>query len=89
MKKAEPTPGNLRFEDAMARLDAIVSGMESGKIGIEELIEKYAEAMALKAHCQKILDQAELRIRRIQEAADGTIQAEEFTPDAARPGEET
>ena len=43
-------PKNLKFEEAMKRLDAIVEAMESGKIGIEEAIERYEEAMALHAH---------------------------------------
>lgn len=55
----------------MKRLDTIVEAMESGKIGIEEAIDRYEEAMALHGHCQSILDQAELRIRKIQVDASG------------------
>ncbi len=69
MKK--PPLKNLKFEDALERLDAIVRAMESGEIGIEESIARYEEAMALKAHCQRILDAAELRIRKIQVDAAG------------------
>jgi len=64
-------PKNLKFEDAMKRLDAIVTSMESGEIGIEESLDRYEEAMALRAHCQAILDQAELRISKIQVDAEG------------------
>lgn len=63
----------LKFEDAMQRLDAIVEAMESGEIGIEEVLERYEEAMTLKAHCQAILDEAELRIKRIQADAAGGV----------------
>jgi len=66
----------LKFEDAMQRLDAIVEAMESGEIGIEEVLERYEEAMTLKAHCQAILDEAELRIKRIQADAAGGITAQ-------------
>lgn len=76
-------PKNLKFEEAMKRLDAIVDAMESGKIGIEEAIDRYEEAMALHAHCQAVLDQAELRIRKIQADASGKITATSFEP----PGE--
>lgn len=70
----------LKFEEAMQRLDQIVDAMESGEIGIEEVLERYEEAMALKAHCQAILDQAELRIKRIQADAAGNVTAEPFEP---------
>lgn len=80
-------PKNLKFEDAMKRLDAIVSSMESGEIGIEESLERYEEAMALRAHCQTILDQAELRIKKIQLDADGKVLSEPFSPAAHADGD--
>lgn len=73
----------LKFEEAMQRLDAIVEAMESGEIGIEDSIAKYEEAMALAAHCRKILDQAELRIQKIQRDAGGQPKAIPFTPEPA------
>ena len=75
-------PRNLKFEDAMKRLDAIVDAMESGEIGIEDAIEKYEEAMALKAYCQSILDHAEQRIKRIQFDASGAATVAPFEPPA-------
>lgn len=82
------TPKNLKFEQAMQRLDAIVEAMESGEIGIEESISKYEEAMKLAAHCRKILDESEQRIKQIQLDAAGEPQAEPFEPPAAPAGEE-
>jgi len=85
------TPRNLKFEQAMQRLDAIVEAMESGEIGIEESISKYEEAMQLAAHCRRILDQAEQRIRQIQLDAAGEPKTVPFEPPAGSPdnGEET
>lgn len=68
-------PKSLKFEDAMSRLESIVESMESGEIGIEESVVKYEEAMELAAHCRKILDEAELRIQKIQLDAAGQPQA--------------
>lgn len=56
----------MSFEDAMRRLDAIVEAMDSGKIGVEESIARYEEAMQLAAHCRQILERAEMQIRRVQ-----------------------
>jgi exodeoxyribonuclease VII small subunit len=75
-------PKNLKFEQAMQRLDAIVEAMESGEIGIEESIAKYEEAMQLAAHCRRILDESEQRIKKIQLDEAGRLQTEPFEPPA-------
>jgi exodeoxyribonuclease VII small subunit len=77
------TPRKLRFEEAMERLDAIVDAMETGQIGIEESIAKYEEAMQLAAHCRRILDESEQRIKKIQLDAAGEVRAEPFEPPPA------
>lgn len=86
-------PRNLKFEDAMSRLESIVDSMESGEIGIEESVGKYEEAMELAAHCRKILDEAEMRIQKIQLDAAGQPQATPLDaselPGDEQPGQET
>jgi exodeoxyribonuclease VII small subunit len=72
----------LKFEEAMQRLDAIVSALESGEIGIEDSIAKYEEAMNLAAQCRQILDEAEQRIQQIQINAAGKPEAVPFEPPA-------
>jgi len=82
-------PGKkLKFEQAMQRLDAIVEAMESGEIGIEESIAKYEEAMGLAAHCREILDEAEQRIKKIQQDAAGRLRTEPFEAEATAPDDE-
>lgn len=76
------TPKNLTFEDALDRLDDIVSAMESGEIGIEESISRYEEAMKLHQHCRAILDRAEQRIKQIQANAAGKLQVQDFQREA-------
>lgn len=75
-------PKNLKFEEAIRRLDAIVQAMESGEIGIEESIEQYEQAMQLAAHCRRILEDAEQRVRKIQLDARGQPALEPFEPPA-------
>lgn len=74
------TPRNLKFEDAMQRLETIVENMEAGDIGIEDSVGKYEEAMELAAHCRRILDEAELRIQKIQLDAAGQPLAVPLNP---------
>lgn len=66
-------PKSLKFEDALGRLDELVTAMESGELGIEESIQRYEEAMTLAAHCRRVLEQAELRVRQIQLKAGGEV----------------
>ena len=54
------------FEDAMAELEEIVYSLEKGNIHLDEAMEKYETAIALKEHCQKMLDDAQLRITELE-----------------------
>jgi len=53
----------LTFEEALAKLEQIVSAIESGRVPLEESIEKYAEGVKLIQHCRGILDRAEKKIQ--------------------------
>ena len=69
---------NLKFEQAMERLDAIVAALESGEVGLEESLAKYEEATQLAARCRQILDETEQRIQKIQLDAGGKPHAVPF-----------
>ena len=43
-------PADLSFEDALARLESIVSRLESGQAPLEESITLYEEGARLKSH---------------------------------------
>jgi exodeoxyribonuclease VII small subunit len=53
----------LKFEQALAQLEEIVSRIEEGKVSLEESIAQYAEGIALVKHCRKVLDAAEQKIQ--------------------------
>jgi exodeoxyribonuclease VII small subunit len=53
----------LTFEEALGRLEKIVSQIETGKVSLEQSIEKYAEGVALIKQCRSILDSAEKKIQ--------------------------
>ena len=66
----------LSFEEAMAELESIVRGLESGDIELEASIEAYELGAALKKHCEKKLACAKARIEKITVGSNGTIKAE-------------
>ena len=62
---------DLSFEDALSRLEGIVSRLESGQAPLEESIALYEEGAPLKAHCEARLKAAQLRVEKIVAGADG------------------
>jgi exodeoxyribonuclease VII small subunit len=70
---AEPEPdlSSLPFEAAIAELEAIVDRLEKGAVALEDSIQLYERGERLKAHCEKLLKNAEMRIEKIALSADG------------------
>ena len=63
----------LTFEQALAKLEEIVSQIESGQVPLEESIAKYAEGTKLVDHCRKILDAAEKKIKLLTKGEGDTV----------------
>ena len=68
---APKTDPDLSFEDALARLESIVSRLESGQAPLEESISLYEEGARLKALCESRLKAAQLRVEQIVVGSDG------------------
>jgi exodeoxyribonuclease VII small subunit len=74
---ASPIPVDLSFEDALSRLETIVSRLESGQAPLEESITLYEEGARLKGHCEARLKAAQLRVEKIVVGADGSARGVE------------
>ncbi len=61
----------LSFEEALARLETIVTRLEDGEVPLEESIQAYAEGTKLVQACLARLDRAETLIRELSENAGG------------------
>lgn len=81
-RKKEEEPKS--FEDAMARLDAIVAELEEDKLPLEQMLARYDEGVTLARFCGEKLEAAEQKVRLIAKKADGSVTLEEFDD-----GEET
>jgi len=75
-----PDLSTLSFEQALAELERIVGQLESGQAPLEQSIEMYERGAALKAHCEKRLEAARLRVEKIVMgpggASGGAVSAE-------------
>lgn len=69
---------NHTFEDNMHRLEQIVRAMERGDVPLEESLKLFREGTALVEACGKLLDEAELQVKKIVTAADGSPVEEAF-----------
>jgi exodeoxyribonuclease VII small subunit len=59
---------NLSYEAAYQELEALVARMESGELSLEKSVALYERGKRLSAHCQALLEEAELKIRLVDEA---------------------
>jgi exodeoxyribonuclease VII small subunit len=62
----------LTFEAAMRELEEIVSALEKGTVELDRSIALYERGEALKKHCDGLLKNAEARIEKIVQGADGS-----------------
>lgn len=69
---------NHTFEEKMHRLEQIVRSMERGDVPLEESLKLFQEGTALVESCGKLLDEAELQVKKIATAADGSPVEEAF-----------
>ena len=65
----------MSFEQALQELETIVRRLEEGKTNLDEAISAYERGAALRAHCEKKLKDARLRVEQIVVKSDGTIEA--------------
>lgn len=58
----------LSFEAAYGTLQEIIARLESGAPTLEESVSLFERGRLLTEHCQRLLDQAELRITQLADA---------------------
>ena len=71
MTETPPDVAQMPFEAALAELESIVDKLEKGAVALEDSIKLYERGEALKAHCDQLLKNAEMRIEKIVLSAEG------------------
>ena len=69
---------NKTFEESMVRLEQIVRARERGDGALEESLKLFQEGTELVRSCQKLLDEAQLQVKKIMTAPDGSPVEEDF-----------
>lgn len=69
-KKSPPKPvEDLTYEEAFAELESIVAVLEGEQGALEDAIDAFERGQALVRRCGALLEQAELKVRKL--SADG------------------
>ena len=62
------------LEEAMARLEEIVSELENEKLPLERSLKLYEEGVKLASKCASELESAKRKIQILQQGKDGDIE---------------
>jgi exodeoxyribonuclease VII small subunit len=60
-----------KFEDALARLETIVTELERGELPLDQSLKIFEEGIKLSKSCLKILDDAERKVEILVQDKDG------------------
>lgn len=69
---------NQTFEENMQRLEQIVRAMERGDVPLDQSLKLFQEGTKLVESCGKLLDEAELQVKKIVTGDDGAPLEEDF-----------
>lgn len=66
MSQTEPLAPQA-FEAALRELEQLVQQLQAGQMPLQESLQAFERGISLYRQCQGLLEQAELKIRQIQE----------------------
>jgi exodeoxyribonuclease VII small subunit len=70
---AQPADDVMPFQEALKKLERIVDEMESGDLALETMLARFEEGTRLVKICQTKLEEAELRIQKLEKNAAGEM----------------
>lgn len=68
----------MGFEDALAELETLVVGLESGEQSLEESLAQFERGISLTRHCQQSLKSAEQKVQVLMQDAGGAAALEDL-----------
>lgn len=81
----------VKFEQAMARLEAIVGELENGDLPLDESLKIFEEGIRLSKNCLKVLEEAERKVEVLVQDKNGKKSLRAFSsgddPDRDSPDE--
>jgi exodeoxyribonuclease VII small subunit len=78
----------IKFEDALKKLEKIVTELEDGDLPLDEALGKYEEGIKLSKACAKKLEVARKKVEILLKSEDGSFELKDFDEKAAEGEEE-
>jgi exodeoxyribonuclease VII small subunit len=75
---------DIKFEDALARLEQIVDTLEAGNLPLEDSLKAFEEGVGLARRCARYLEEAEKRIELLTKDEVGLLRTEPFEWDEGK-----
>ena len=69
---------DIKFEEALKKLEKIVGDLENGDLALDEALEKYEEGIRLSKICAKKLEAARKKVEILLKAEDGSFELKPF-----------
>ena len=63
----------MPFEEALKKLEKVVDDMEGGELPLETMLSRFEEGTRLVKVCQGKLEEAELKIQKLEKNAGGEM----------------
>lgn len=79
----DPAVAALSFDAAFAELKATIEELETGGLSLEDTIVRTERAVALQRHCERLLSDAELRVRQLVGRPGGGLEERDIRPEEA------
>ena len=73
----------MKFEEALKRLEKIVEELENGSLSLDDSLEKYEEGIKLSKACSKKLEVARKKVEILLRSEDGSVELKAFDEKAA------
>lgn len=68
------TENNLKFEEAMKRMEEVVKELEDGELTLDKSLEKFEEGVKLYRYCVQKLEEIEGKVLVIMNDQNGELQ---------------
>jgi len=68
----------IKFEDALKKLEKIVGELEDGSLSLDDALGKYEEGIRLSKLCAKRLELAKKKVEILMKSEDGSVELKPF-----------
>lgn len=87
-KVKEENNEKVKFEDALERLEKIVSQLEAGELALDESLKIFEEGIKLSRLCSGKLEEAEKKIEVLMKNKEGQLEKKPLKKEAGADGNE-